>query len=110
MLLSAALEKVFCRAIDLAERYAPDVIPPLCTIATGRYGLLNTPAGRASRTCRRLTRALQAQIVAGDQAAMDLALRLVLAGASAPRASVAFWSAHWAKRHLLPCLPGTRLR
>jgi hypothetical protein len=106
MLLSTALETVFCGAVDLAERYAPQIIPPLCGLAAGRYGLLTTPAGRASRSYRRLTRALQARIVAGDQAAMDLALRLVLMGADAPRASAAFWGAHWSKRHLLPCLPG----
>lgn len=110
MLLSVALEGAFCWTIDLVERYAPGVIPPLCTIAAGRYGLLTTPAGRASRTCRRLTHALQGQILAGDRAAMDLALRLALAGAYAPRASVAFWGAHWAKRELLPCLPGMGLR
>jgi hypothetical protein len=110
MRVSSLLEGLFCRAVDLVERYVPRVIPPLCTVAAGPYGLLTTPAGRASRTWRRLTRAMQARIVAGDQAAMDLALRLVLAGAVAPRASAAFWGAHWSRRHLLPCLPGRNLR
>jgi hypothetical protein len=109
MRVSSLLEALFCRAVDLVERYAPTVIPRLCTVAAGPYGLLTTPAGRASHTCRRLTRAMQVRIAAGDRAAMDLALRLVIAGAVAPRASAAFWGAHWSRRHLLPCLPGRSL-
>jgi hypothetical protein len=109
MRLSSLLEGLCCRAVDLAERYVPKVIPPLCSVAVGRHGLLTTPAGRASRTCRRLTQAMQARIVAGDQLAMDLALRLAVAGAEAPRASAAYWGAHWSRRHLLPCLPGRNL-
>jgi hypothetical protein len=109
MRVSSLLEALFCRTVDLVERYVPTVIPPLCTVAVGPYGLLTTPAGRASRTCRRLTQAMQSRIAAGDVAAMDLALRLALAGAVAPRASAAFWIGHWSHQHLLPCLPGRSL-
>ena len=102
------LDGALCAAIALVERLAPDCIPTLFIALMAGRGRAGSAPWWTFRTWQRITQAMQARVAAGDEAAMDLVLELVMKGAAAPHNSPEHWRGTWAAQQLVPHLPGVR--
>ena len=95
-----------CAAIALVERLAPASIPTLALAAAERRGSVGAAPWWTFRAWQRLNEALQRQVQVGNEAALDLVLELVAAGAVARPGSPAHWCGRWAVQQLVPHMSG----